>query len=135
MRSDPDRLPSQSREQAGRERREPGNGVGRLGTGMTDAERLHWYRTMASKRSRTVLTSGGLAPVMDAERVVATYRASMDRKHIDEALAAMMELATAANGETKTSFERANEGAINPALWPAMTAYRKALTEKPVTVR
>lgn len=40
--------------------------MGRLGTGMTDAERLHWYRTMASKRSRTVLTSGGLAPVMDA---------------------------------------------------------------------
>ncbi|MCM2310570.1 MAG: caspase family protein [Steroidobacteraceae bacterium] len=40
--------------------------MGRLGAGMTDAERLHWYRTMASKRSRTVLTSGGLAPVMDA---------------------------------------------------------------------
>jgi len=39
---------------------------GRLGTGMTDEERLHWYRTMAGKRSRTVLTSGGLAPVMDA---------------------------------------------------------------------
>jgi hypothetical protein len=33
---------------------------------MTDEERLHWYRTMAGKRSRTVLTSGGLAPVMDA---------------------------------------------------------------------
>lgn len=40
--------------------------MGRLSAGMTDAERLHWYRTMASKRSRTVLTSGGLAPVMDA---------------------------------------------------------------------
>jgi len=40
--------------------------IGRLGAGMTDAERLHWYRTMANKRSRTVLTSGGLAPVMDA---------------------------------------------------------------------
>jgi hypothetical protein len=40
--------------------------MGRLGAGMTDAERLHWYRTMANKRSRTVLTSGGLAPVMDA---------------------------------------------------------------------
>jgi hypothetical protein len=40
--------------------------MGRLGAGMTDAERLHWYRTMATKRSRTVLTSGGLAPVMDA---------------------------------------------------------------------
>jgi hypothetical protein len=40
--------------------------TGRLGTGMTEQERLHWYRTMASKRSRTVLTSGGVAPVMDA---------------------------------------------------------------------
>lgn len=40
--------------------------MGRLSGGMTDAERLHWYRTMANKRSRTVLTSGGLAPVMDA---------------------------------------------------------------------
>jgi methionyl-tRNA synthetase len=39
-----------------------------------------------------------LAMRATAERVVATYRASMDRKHIDEALAAMMELATAANG-------------------------------------
>ena len=40
--------------------------IGRLDTGMTDAERLHWYRTMSNKRSRTVLTSGGVAPVMDA---------------------------------------------------------------------
>lgn len=40
--------------------------MGRLGAGMTDAERLHWMRTMVGKRSRTVLTSGGLAPVMDA---------------------------------------------------------------------
>jgi methionyl-tRNA synthetase len=39
-----------------------------------------------------------LAMRATAERVVAAYRASMDRKHIDEALAAMMELATAANG-------------------------------------
>lgn len=40
--------------------------MGRLRTGMTAEERLHWFRTMANKRSRTVLTSGGLAPVMDA---------------------------------------------------------------------
>ena len=33
-----------------------------------------------------------------AERVVAAYRSAMDRQHIDEALAAMMELASAANG-------------------------------------
>ncbi|MCC7461039.1 MAG: caspase family protein [Gammaproteobacteria bacterium] len=38
----------------------------RLRTGMTAEEQLHWFRTMASKRSRTVLTSGGKAPVLDA---------------------------------------------------------------------
>lgn len=40
--------------------------VSRLRTGMTAEERLHWFRTMAGKRSRTVLTSGGIAPVLDA---------------------------------------------------------------------
>jgi len=40
--------------------------VGRLAAGMTDAERQHWLKTMAARRSRTVLTSGGVAPVMDA---------------------------------------------------------------------
>lgn len=40
--------------------------IARLGTGMTSDERRHWLRTMASRRSRTVLASGGLAPVMDA---------------------------------------------------------------------
>ena len=40
--------------------------IGRLDTSMTDAERLHWYRAMSNKRSRTVLTSGGVTPVMDA---------------------------------------------------------------------
>lgn len=40
--------------------------VGRLGTGMTPAEQQHWYRTMAKRKSRTVLTSGGVAPVLDA---------------------------------------------------------------------
>lgn len=40
--------------------------VGRLGAGMTAEERLHWLRTMSTRRSRTALTSGGLAPVMDA---------------------------------------------------------------------
>ena len=39
--------------------------VARLNAGMTSAEREHWLKTMASKRARTVLTSGGLAPVMD----------------------------------------------------------------------
>ncbi len=40
--------------------------VGRLAAGMTESERLHWLKTMAARRSRTVLTSGGVAPVMDA---------------------------------------------------------------------
>lgn len=39
--------------------------VARLNAGMTAAEREHWLKTMSSKRARTVLTSGGLAPVMD----------------------------------------------------------------------
>lgn len=39
--------------------------VARLTAGMTGAERVHWLKTMAAKRARTVLTSGGLAPVMD----------------------------------------------------------------------
>jgi hypothetical protein len=40
--------------------------IGRLRTGMTDDERRHWMRTMVERRARTVLTSGGIAPVMDA---------------------------------------------------------------------
>lgn len=39
--------------------------LARLNAGMTAAEREHWLKTMSSKRARTVLTSGGLAPVMD----------------------------------------------------------------------
>ncbi|MCS6946755.1 MAG: caspase family protein, partial [Steroidobacteraceae bacterium] len=39
--------------------------IGRLRAGMTEAEKIHWLRTMSAKRARTVLTSGGLAPVMD----------------------------------------------------------------------
>ena len=36
--------------------------------------------------------------------------------------------------EVKATFERAQEGVIDPALWTALNAYRKALVEKPVTV-
>lgn len=39
--------------------------LGRLSTKMTDAERKTWLELMASKRSRVVLASGGLAPVLD----------------------------------------------------------------------
>ena len=34
--------------------------------GISDKERQHWLKLMAAKRSRTVLTSGGLAPVLDS---------------------------------------------------------------------
>jgi transketolase len=62
----------------------------------------------------------------------AAWLAAGERSHGE--YASWLKRLTAADGETKTAFERAQEGAINPALWPALTAYRKALTEKPVTV-
>lgn len=40
--------------------------VGKLETGLTTEERRHWVKTMLEKRSRTVLTSGGLEPVLDS---------------------------------------------------------------------
>jgi hypothetical protein len=40
--------------------------LARLKVGLTEKERLNWLKTMSRKRSRTVLTSGGLKPVMDA---------------------------------------------------------------------
>lgn len=40
--------------------------VARLEAGMSDEARQNWLKLMANKRSRTVLTSGGLAPVLDA---------------------------------------------------------------------
>jgi len=40
--------------------------LARLDGALTDDQRLAWQRAMASKRSRTALTSGGLAPVLDA---------------------------------------------------------------------
>ncbi len=36
-----------------------------LDSGLTDAERRTWLELMATKRARVVLTSGGLAPVLD----------------------------------------------------------------------
>ena len=62
----------------------------------------------------------------------AAWLAAGERSHGE--YTAWLKRMTATNGETKVSFERAQEGAINGALWPALTAYRKALTEKPVTV-
>jgi transketolase len=41
---------------------------------------------------------------------------------------------TAADKSVKADFERAMEGGIDEAVWTALTQYRKALTEKPVTV-
>jgi hypothetical protein len=40
--------------------------IATLTTGQTDAERLTWLKLMADKRARVVLTSGALAPVLDA---------------------------------------------------------------------
>ena len=40
--------------------------LARLESGMSDENRLKWYKVMAKTRSRTVLTSGGLAPVLDS---------------------------------------------------------------------
>lgn len=39
--------------------------VARLSTGTTAEERMHWLRAVAGKRARVVLTSGGVAPVLD----------------------------------------------------------------------
>jgi len=39
--------------------------MSQLNTSMTDQERTTWLRLMATKRSRVVLSSGGVAPVLD----------------------------------------------------------------------
>lgn len=39
--------------------------VARLPTATTSDERLHWLRAVVGKRARIVLTSGGVAPVLD----------------------------------------------------------------------
>ncbi|MCB1780536.1 MAG: caspase family protein, partial [Candidatus Competibacteraceae bacterium] len=40
--------------------------VPNLQVGISDEKHFHWLKQIASKRSRTVLTSGGLGPVLDA---------------------------------------------------------------------
>ena len=40
--------------------------LARLESGMSDEARYHWLKVMAEKRSRTVLTSGDLKPVLDS---------------------------------------------------------------------
>ncbi len=40
--------------------------LARLEAGMSDEARYHWLKVMATKRSRTVLTSGDLKPVLDS---------------------------------------------------------------------
>jgi uncharacterized caspase-like protein len=39
--------------------------LARLDTGMTDENKVKWYRAMSAARARAVLTSGGLKPVLD----------------------------------------------------------------------
>lgn len=40
--------------------------MARIESDTSDQDRQHWLKLMATKRSRTVLTSGGLAPVLDS---------------------------------------------------------------------
>jgi hypothetical protein len=40
--------------------------LGQLEAGMTRDAKINWLKTMTKKRSRTALTSGGVAPVLDA---------------------------------------------------------------------
>jgi uncharacterized caspase-like protein len=40
--------------------------VTRLEAGMSRGAQINWFKTMTKKRSRMVLTSGGLEPVLDA---------------------------------------------------------------------
>jgi hypothetical protein len=40
--------------------------VTRLEAGMSRGAKINWFKTMTRKRSRMVLTSGGLEPVLDA---------------------------------------------------------------------
>jgi hypothetical protein len=40
--------------------------IGQLLPGMSDEERVHWLKSIADSPSRTVLTSGGIAPVLDS---------------------------------------------------------------------
>jgi hypothetical protein len=81
--------------------------LGRLRTGMTGAERRHWLRTMATRRSRTVLTSGGIAPVMDGGggghsvfarallEVLATNQEALDGQKLHREVAARVAYAAA----------------------------------------
>jgi transketolase len=66
------------------------------------------------------------------ESIRASWLAAGERGHPD--YQAWLKRFTAANGEVKAAFERAQEGAIAPTLWPALSQYRKGLLEKPVTV-
>jgi transketolase len=66
------------------------------------------------------------------ENIRSAWRAAGERGQSE--YAAWLKRLAAANGEVKAAFERAQEGAINPALWPALNSYRRALTEKPVTM-
>jgi transketolase len=72
------------------------------------------------------------APFVVPDEIRADWQAAGARGH--GAYEAWMARFTAAAKETKASFEQAMEGATSPALWSALTQYRKALTEKPVTV-
>jgi transketolase len=98
------------------------------GTASSHGSPLGAEETAAAKKA--LGWAHGIFDVPDNIR--AAWLAAGERSHGE--YASWLKRMTAANGETKASFERAQEGAINPSLWPALNAYRKALTEKPVTV-
>ena len=66
------------------------------------------------------------------DNIRAAWRAAGERGHRE--YAEWLEHVGALQGDKKAAFERALTGEINPTLWPALVAYRKALTEKPVSV-
>ncbi|MFN9542893.1 MAG: transketolase [Alphaproteobacteria bacterium] len=72
------------------------------------------------------------APFVIPDDIKGAWLAAGSRGHGE--YEAWLKRFTAAEKETKAGFERAMEGGIDPALWTALTQYRKALTEKPVTV-
>jgi transketolase len=72
------------------------------------------------------------APFVIPDQIRAAWAAAGSRSHVE--YEAWLARFTAADKSVKADFERAMEGGIDEAVWAALTQYRKALTEKPVTV-
>ena len=72
------------------------------------------------------------APFVIPDDIRAAWAAAGARSHGE--YEAWLARFTAADKSVKADFERAMEGGIDESVWTALTQYRKALTEKPVTV-